>query len=93
MIFGAADHCLDNNIQVGCLFLVGGNLNNGANCGFSAVNANNGLGNSNWNYGARNFNKFYKDQMPKCITPSNFVKKLSRRNSEDGGAVLGLVDI
>ena len=30
-----------------------GNLNNGANAGLWYVNANNGLGNANWNIGGR----------------------------------------
>ena len=32
--------------------LVGGNCNNGANCGPWAVNLNNTAGNANWNIGA-----------------------------------------
>lgn len=36
------------------LFLLGGNLNNGANAGRRYANLNNGLTNANWNIAARN---------------------------------------
>jgi len=37
----------------GVLGIVGGSSNDGSNGGLSALNLNNTLGNSNWNYGAR----------------------------------------
>ena len=35
--------------------LVGGNCNNGENCGADYLNLNNAAGNANWNIGASNF--------------------------------------
>ena len=35
--------------------LVGGNCNNGENCGADYLNLNNSAGNANWNIGASNF--------------------------------------
>lgn len=40
------------------LFLLGGNLNNGTNAGRRYANLNNGLTNANWNYAARNSEKW-----------------------------------
>ena len=36
-----------------CMFLMGGNLNNGDQAGSAYVNLNNGPGNANWNIAAR----------------------------------------
>lgn len=38
---------------VSAFWLVGGNLNNGANAGVGCVNSNNALSNANWNIGGR----------------------------------------
>lgn len=40
-------------MAVCALLLVGGNSNNGSNCGVSCSNSNNGFSNSNSNIGAR----------------------------------------
>lgn len=40
------------------LFLLGGNLNNGTNAGRWYANLNNGLTNANWNYAARNSERY-----------------------------------
>lgn len=37
------------------LFLSGGGLDDGSRAGSAYLNLNNGLGNANWNIGARNF--------------------------------------
>ena len=35
------------------MLMLGGNANNGSNDGLACVNANNGVGNANQNYGSR----------------------------------------
>lgn len=42
-----------------CMFLMGGNLNNGDQAGSAYLNLNNGPGNANWNIGARENGKTF----------------------------------
>lgn len=49
-------------------FLVGGNLNNGANDGSSCLNLNNGVSNANWNIAARDFDELINlDSLPHAV--------------------------
>ena len=50
--------------MVHCLFLSSGNLNNGADAGSAYLNANNALGNANWNIAGRKSGKF-PDHLPR----------------------------
>ena len=51
--------------MVHCLFLSGGNLNNGADAGSAYLNANNALGNANWNIAGRKCGKNFPDHLPR----------------------------
>lgn len=46
-----------------CLFLSGGNLNNGDNAGSANLNLNNGLSNTNWNIASLDYICHTQNQM------------------------------
>ena len=48
--------------------LVGGNCNNGSNCGGSALNLNNSVSNANWNIGSSH--SYFLDFENQCAVDS-----------------------
>ena len=70
------------------MLMVGGNANNGSNDGLACVNARNGLGNANQNYGSRlNWYIFSRlragsTQEP-CLLAKNLAEAKSRISSKD----------
>ena len=47
-------------------YLVGGHAGNGGNAGLLYLNCNNGLGNSNWNIAAREYDSFLFMVIQRC---------------------------
>ena len=54
--------------------LVGGNCNNGENCGADYLNLNNSAGNANWNIGASNFFSYRSVQSNAAYIPRHKAK-------------------
>ena len=51
--------------MVHCLFLSGGNLNNGADAGSAYLSASHALGNAAWNFAGRKCGKNFPDHLPR----------------------------
>lgn len=59
--------------SINCLFLSGGNLNNGDNAGSANLNLNNAISNANWNIASLDYICHTQNQM--ILKESNIVVK------------------